>query len=90
MSEPQIHLRTVTGEQEQTYYVDEVIIVLPTGIEFSLFAGYEEDNEVVAFVKTGAPVTPYRFVLRPGAVNQLGISVERPVQLTNAATDGPD
>lgn len=61
---------------EQSHTADEVIIVLPNGIEFSLFAGDEGDNEVVALITATEPLVPHRFVLRPGAVNQVGIGAE--------------
>ena len=76
MTQEKITLRTIDGDVEQSLTADEVIIVLPNGIEFSLFAGDEGDNEVVALITATEPLVPHRFVLRPGAVNQVGIGAE--------------
>lgn len=39
MTDEKIHLHAVDGDQVQSLRVDEVVIVLPNGIEFSLFPG---------------------------------------------------
>lgn len=81
MTAEKIQVQAIDGEQSTALEVDELIITLPNGIAFSLFPGDPEGDEVVALIKV--PDEPQsdgrgyaRFVLRPGAVNQVNLAAE--------------
>ncbi len=81
MTDAKIHVRAIDGDRTTDLAVDELIITLPNGIAFSLFPGPPRD-EIVALIPIPDEYLDTnrgyaRFVLMPGAANQVSITAER-------------
>lgn len=70
-------IRTPNGDTASNNSIDELVVTLPNGSEISITSGDPANSEIILMASCTSGETPARFVVRPGAANQISLSLER-------------
>ena len=71
-----LSFRSVNGEDVQTFSAEELILVLPNGIEVSLYPPDEHEPDIVTLIKAQAGQYQARLIVKPWCRNQIFLSAE--------------